>query len=180
MKKKKSQLPKGKVKPESASPAPSESRRTFVNRLWKALGVLAAVEFSGVVGAFLFSGKRNRKAPVPQRLVEAGPVDSFQPDSVTVFRGGRFYLVRLKDGGFLALSLRCTHLGCSVQWEAEKNRFVCPCHSSVFALSGEVKSPPAPRALDYYPVHIENGMVKVDVGRRMQRQKFSKKQVVYA
>ncbi|MEH2274266.1 MAG: hypothetical protein V7K40_05525 [Nostoc sp.] len=24
----------------------------------------------------------------------------------------------------------CTHLGCTVEWELEKNHFICPCHGS--------------------------------------------------
>ncbi len=39
---------------------------------------------------------------------------------------------------------------------------MCPCHSSSFDITGEVLSPPAPRALDLHPVRIENGIVKVD------------------
>jgi cytochrome b6-f complex iron-sulfur subunit len=94
--------------------------------------------------------------------------------------GGRFYLARQADGGFIALSLRCTHLGCSVSWEENRNRFICPCHSSSFDISGEVMNAPAARALDYYPVFIENGIVKVDIGTLKERNTFRKDQLVYA
>jgi cytochrome b6-f complex iron-sulfur subunit len=94
--------------------------------------------------------------------------------------GGRFYLARQQDGGFIALSLRCTHLGCSVSWEDAKKRFICPCHSSAFDISGEVLNPPAARALDYYPVLIENGIVKVDVSDLRERKTFRKEQLIYA
>ena len=47
-------------------------------------------------------------------LVVAGPSDAFAPGRVTAFPAGKFYLVRLEDGGFLALNRQCTHLGCSV------------------------------------------------------------------
>ena len=74
---------------------------------------------------------------------------------VTAFPGGRFYLVRLQDGGFLALSSTCTHLECSVPWSEKERKFPCPCHGSVFDITGQVLSPPAPRALDLFPVSIE-------------------------
>jgi cytochrome b6-f complex iron-sulfur subunit len=93
--------------------------------------------------------------------------------------GGRFYLARQKDGGFIALSLRCTHLGCSVSWEDDKKRFICPCHSSAFDISGEVLNPPAARALDYYPVLIEGGVVKVDISTIKERSSSRKDQLVY-
>jgi cytochrome b6-f complex iron-sulfur subunit len=156
-----------------------ESRRSFLRKIWGGLGILAAVEFSAVVFGFLFSGKGNKNVYIPKQLVDAGSVNSYESNSVTVFRGGRFYLTRLEDGGFIALSLRCTHLGCSIEWEEDKDRFICPCHSSAFSMNGDVQNPPAPKALDYYPIIIEKGNIKVDVGTRVQRDRFSKEQIVY-
>ena len=48
-----------------------------------------------------------------------------------------------------------------VPWEAPQNQFVCPCHASAFDARGDVLNPPAPRALDLFPVIIEAGLVKV-------------------
>ena len=157
-----------------------ESRRIFLKRLWMALGLLAGAEFIGVISGFLFSGKGNSKETEAKKLIEAGLVESFKPNSVTPFRGGRFFLARLEDGGFIAISLRCSHLGCSINWEENKKRFICPCHASAFDIEGEVLNPPAPKALDYYPVVIENGVVKVDVGTLKQREKFNRDQLTYA
>jgi cytochrome b6-f complex iron-sulfur subunit len=157
-----------------------ESRRNFLKKLWMGLGLLAGAEIIGVVSGFLFSGKGNSKETETKKLIEAGPVDSFEPNSVTPFRGGRFFLARLDDGGFIAISLRCTHLGCSINWEENKKLFICPCHASAFNINGDVLNPPAPKALDYYPVVIENGIVKVDVGTRKEREKFNKDQLTFA
>ena len=154
------------------------SRRSFLRKLWVGLGILAGAEFVGVVFAFL----RPRKPPVRKTdfggIIEAGPIDDFEPDSVTAFIRGQFYLSRLKDGGFLALSRKCTHLGCTVPWDSEGNIFLCPCHSSAFDRTGEVISPPAPRALDLHPVDIENGIVRVDTGKKIKRKSFKISQVV--
>jgi cytochrome b6-f complex iron-sulfur subunit len=155
------------------------SRRDFFGQTWKWLGILAVVEVIGMCTAFLFSGKA-KKTEVRKQLLEAGPVNSFANNSVTAFAGGRFYLARQNDGGFIALSLRCTHLGCSVNWEESQKRFVCPCHSSMFDMSGEVLNAPATRALDYYPVVIENDLVKVDVGTIIERNSYRKDQLQYA
>jgi cytochrome b6-f complex iron-sulfur subunit len=161
------------------SPAPGITRRDFFGMAWKGLGIVVALETVGTITAYFFSGK-NKKVSVPKQLLEAGPVDSFEPGSVSAFMGGRFYLARQKDGGFIALSLRCTHLGCSISWEGSKNRFICPCHSSAFDIGGEVLNPPAARALDYYPVLIENGVVKVDIGTLKERKTSRKDQLTYA
>lgn len=156
-----------------------ESRRNFLKKLWIGLGLLAGAEFIGVMAGFLFTGKGNKEKTEAGKLIEAGPVDSFKPDSVTPFRGGRFFLARVDDGGFIAISLRCTHLGCSINWEEDKKLFICPCHASSFNINGDVLNPPAPKALDYYPVIIENGIVMVDVGIRKEREKFFKDQLTY-
>ena len=158
---------------------PSDSRRRFLSWLWIALGVIALAEIIGMVIAFLSPRARRGKSGDSGAVIEAGPVDKFQPESVTAFVRGRFYLARLKDGGFLALSRKCTHLGCSVPWLADEKRFVCPCHASAFDIRGAVVNPPAPRALDMYPVAIENNIVKVDTAKLMKRDRFSADQVVY-
>ena len=153
-------------------------RRRFVNRLWALLTGVLVLEIAWVAGAFL--RPRGRAGAASASLVVAGPADDFAPGSVTAFPGGRFYLARLADGGFLALDRTCTHLGCTVPWNPETHRFDCPCHASAFDIAGDVLSPPAPRPLDLYTVRIENGIVKVDTGRRVRRTAFDPSQVVRA
>ena len=105
----------------------------------------------------------------------AGSVEDFPVNSVTPDRINKYFLVRAEDGGFLALSLICSHLGCSVLWDKTKNQFICPCHSSAFDKFGNVINSPAPRALDYFPVIIEAGKVKVDMSQKDRSGKNSKK-----
>jgi len=155
------------------------SRRSFLTKLWFALGLVALAEFIAVALAFLRPAKRAARREKAEAIITAGEVDSFSPDSVTAFVRGRFYLSRLADGGFLALSRKCTHLGCTVPWVAAENKFVCPCHASAFDIAGNVVSPPAPRPLDIYAVTIENEMVKVDTGKPIKRSEFKSGQVVY-
>ena len=47
------------------------------------------------------------------------------------------------------------------------------------AASLTTPSPPADRALDMFAVRIENGIVKVDTGKTIRRQRFEKSQAVY-
>ena len=60
--------------------------------------------------------------------------------------------MRLDDGGLLALSCKCTHLGCTVPWVEKEKKFLCPCHASAFDITGNVINSPAARALDTFPV----------------------------
>ena len=160
------------------SPVPEPSRRGFLGRVWLLLGGVVLAEAVWVVSTF-FKPRRRRIAEADAgSIVIAGPVNRFEPGSVTAFPEGRFYLARLVDGGFLAIHRECTHLGCSVPWVATEDRFVCPCHASSFDITGDVLSPPAPRPLDVFPVRIENNIVKVDIRRPIRRQSFAVSQVV--
>ena len=155
------------------------SRRSFLNILWLSLGLVALVEFVTVTFAFLRPQKSKARRERSDAIVSGGALDQFMPDSVTAFVRGRFYLARLADGGFLALSRKCTHLGCTIPWVEEDKKFICPCHGSAFDITGNVISSPAPRALDMYPVIIENDIVKVDTGKLLKRSEFRADQVTY-
>jgi len=155
------------------------SRRAFLNRLWAGLGVLALAELVALLVTFFKPRQSRQTASSEDAVVVAGSVDRFEPGTVSAFVQGKFYLARLEDGGFLALSRRCTHLSCTVPWVAAESRFVCPCHASAFDIRGNVVSPPAPRALDLYPVTIENNVVKVDTARLFKRSGFEPGQATY-
>ena len=58
-------------------------------------------------------------------------------------------------GEVVVYAPNCPHLGCAYRWEDEKGKFFCPCHNSVFDLSGKVLAGPAPRPLDTLPVKVE-------------------------
>jgi len=155
------------------------SRRSFLTIVWTVLGVAAVGELIVVIITFLRRGKSGKISGKAGDLIEAGNADSFPVNSVTANIQGRFYLCRMEDGGFLALSSRCTHLGCSVPWKENEKRFACPCHGSSFDMTGCVVTSPAPRPLDMYPVYIENNVVKVDAGKSTRRDKFLKDQLAY-
>jgi len=147
-------------------------RRRFLNAVWAFFGLIAAAEFGWVGLSFLNSRKERNRPVETERVVTAGPLERFKPGTVTAIPNGGFYLARLEDGGFLALSRTCTHLGCSIPWNEEKKQFICPCHGSTFDLTGEVLTAPAPRPLDIYPTRIENGVVKVDMAAPRKRERF--------
>ncbi len=158
--------------------APDSGRRRFLNRLWALLGLAAAAELCVIGASFLVSRARREDRDKDAAVVIAGTVDQFKPGSVTAIPKGRFFLSRLPDGGFLALSPACTHLGCMVTWDEKQNRFACPCHGSAFSAAGEVLTGPASRPLDYYPTRIENGVVKTDASTALRRSGFEPDQAV--
>jgi cytochrome b6-f complex iron-sulfur subunit len=156
------------------------SRRRFFNWIWAGLGLIAVGEMAWAIISFIRPLPARKSEPDENSLITAGPAEKFTRETVTAFPRGGFYLVRLEDGGFLALSRKCTHLGCTVPWITEEKRFVCPCHASIFDMRGAVIQSPAPRALDLFPVKIENGIVRVDIRHSVRRTGFTSDQPVYA
>lgn len=71
-------------------------------------------------------------------------------------------LIQLEDKSFAAFSLVCTHLGCIVKWEPQKNDFHCPCHAGKFDTNGQVTAGPPPSPLTKYKVVVEAGDVYVE------------------
>ncbi len=158
---------------------PEKTRRSFLNIFWLILGGVALAEFVAVVFAFLRPRKTKAVAENAESIITAGAVERFTPNSVVAFVRGKFYLARLADGGFLALSRTCTHLGCTIPWNEKEMKFACPCHGSAFDITGNVIDDPAPRALNIYPITIENNIIKVDARKPIKRSAFRVEQVVY-
>jgi glycine/D-amino acid oxidase-like deaminating enzyme/nitrite reductase/ring-hydroxylating ferredoxin subunit len=54
------------------------------------------------------------------------------------------------------VSLTCTHLGCTVRWNAAETTWDCPCHGSRFGHDGTVLQGPAVRDLRRFDVTVED------------------------
>ncbi len=157
-----------------------KDRRSFLRRAWKILGLVAVAELIVFVVSLLKPSKEAGSSEPEATIRVIGNIEDFPPGTVTPDRINKLYIVREMDGGFLALSIVCPHLGCSVLWDETKRQFDCPCHSSAFDRQGVVLSSPAPRPLDYFPVIIGEGKVKVDISRQTKRKRFEQEQVTYA
>ena len=152
------------------------SRRNFLRLGWRMLNALAAIELVGA--GVLFLRSRAQEGTYGS-LVKAGGIEDFPAGSVTEFPEGNFFLARAQDGGFLALYKRCPHLGCSVDWVEEDERFYCPCHASSFSVYGDHENDASPRALDTFPVSFKDGVVLVDTTKIVKRERFETSQLSY-
>ena len=88
------------------------------------------------------------------------PVVSERQDAWNKFpqvRVGAVYLRRMGKE-VQALNVVCPHAGCFVNYSANHNHYVCPCHDSVFGLDGAIKNPrsPSPRPLDTLEVKVND------------------------
>jgi Rieske Fe-S protein len=83
------------------------------------------------------------------RAGEVEGVDEIAPGDGAIVRRGVHRIAAYRDpqGMLHEMNARCTHLGCSVRWNATERSWDCPCHGSRFDALGEVLSGPAVAAL---------------------------------
>ncbi|MFA5515432.1 MAG: Rieske (2Fe-2S) protein [Desulfuromonadales bacterium] len=79
------------------------------------------------------------EAPAGQAVLRLKKAE-VPPDGALVFRQARVAVLRAGEDIY-ALSLACTHLGCTVT--VTPTELVCPCHGSAFARTGEALRGPA-------------------------------------
>ncbi|NJR65034.1 MAG: ubiquinol-cytochrome c reductase iron-sulfur subunit [Leptolyngbyaceae cyanobacterium CRU_2_3] len=62
-----------------------------------------------------------------------------------------------------AVSPRCTHTACTVEWHKNMDAFVCPCHGARFDSTGKVLRGPAEKPLQAYAVKVEGDDILVQI-----------------
>jgi len=125
----------------------SQSRRKFITTLTLLLAS------GGLLVRYLTPrSSGNRKA-----LASAAAAD-VPPGGALLFRSQRLALLR-DDSGCYALSLICTHLGCTVTVTGDS--FSCPCHGSRFDRQGKVEKGPANAPLRRLELVETDGLIKV-------------------
>ena len=168
----------GARKPKRKKPS-GPSRRAFLRNSMAVgwLGVLGSFggaslamlwpNLSGGFGAVLAAG--NAEDILEQIRSDQQPFE---------FPEGRAYLVEydpdddptgeyeeLTNGApLMAIYQVCVHLGCKVPFCDTSQWFECPCHGSAYNRWGEYRGGPAPRGLDRFPVHVEDGELMIDTG----------------
>ena len=86
------------------------------------------------------------------------PAGELPPSGALVYRETRVAVVR-EGGDLYALSLVCTHLGCTVT--VTPTGLLCPCHGSVYDRQGELLTGPATRPLHRYRVERQGELLVV-------------------
>ena len=136
----------------------SSGRRTFLEVCLGSLGVIAAAAVSWPLVRYLAprSGSENAgKVVIADKDVPEGEAKFFE------FAGSAAVLVRKRGGDLVAFSAVCTHLGCIVQWEKDKQDFLCPCHAGHYSADGDVTAGPPPNPLKKLPFTVSGGNIIV-------------------
>ena len=93
---------------------------------------------------------------VRDRVVNRGtrPIEELEPGEgdIVSHQGEKVAGFRDDEGNLTAVSTRCTHLGCQVNWNAAERSWDCPCHGSRFGTDGRVLQGPAVHRLELKPM----------------------------
>ncbi len=65
--------------------------------------------------------------------------------------------------GYVALDSTCTHQGCTIGYSSTLNNFPCPCHGSIYSITGSVLNGPATVALKSYAVSKSGNILTISL-----------------
>jgi len=136
------------------------NRRRFVN-------LFLGGSILGTAASFLYPVIRYlippRQAEAAAKRLAAARVGEMAPNSAKLFRFGSTpaILVNTAEGQLRAFSAVCTHLTCTVNYEADTGTLFCPCHNGRFDLAGNVVSGPPPRPLESFAVEVSGNEIYV-------------------
>lgn len=131
-------------------------RRGFLKLLLTILGSIALI-LAGYPTLRFFSPAK-KKAKTERLVLSKAELLRDNVKEVT-FDNTPAIVINVPGKGLIALSRVCTHLGCLVSYEEERNILLCPCHAGIYDLEGNVISGPPPLPLPNYPLSIEGDKV---------------------
>ncbi len=132
-----------------------------INKTRGRRGVLHGI-FYGVLALLGYPVLRFVGFTLPRKPVQV-QVEQSVPSRSGILARDDFFLFD-RNGKNWAVSRRCTHLGCRVNYREEGNFLECPCHQSRFrAEDGAVLHGPALRPLPLYPVEKRSGGYVVSI-----------------
>jgi cytochrome b6-f complex iron-sulfur subunit len=134
------------------------NRRGFLKLLASVLGLSALGAFLYPIFRFLTPGAAAVKAKsvtLPQSEIPVGASKDL------LIMGTPSIIIHTSDKGYIALSRVCTHLGCLVNYDKQRQIFICPCHAGMYDLEGNVISGPPPQPLPRYAVRVADGDIVI-------------------
>lgn len=127
------------------------NRREFLQKVLAVLGLTTLVSF--LYPFYKYFSPRTGEGGAKQLVLSKKDIPPGEAKDI-VFNNTPGVLINRPDKGFIALSRVCTHLGCLVDYQKDKKRFLCPCHAGTYDLSGNVISGPPPKPLPQFPLKV--------------------------
>jgi len=140
------------------------SRKYFIQVAIGGAGFCYAAALGYPVYRYLASPVERAESAAAVTEVTLNDAQKIAPGSVLMFKFGSkpAMLIHHKDDTWTAMLAVCTHLGCTVQYEPDKNRIYCACHGGVYdPKTGANVSGPPPKPLKKFNVKINEQSVLV-------------------
>lgn len=140
------------------------SRRTLIQIGVSAVGACYAGALGYPVYRYLATPAVRARAQGQVTAVSIPEKDLPEPGTATMFLFGArpSMLIHHQDGRWVAFDAVCSHLGCTVRYDAQNQRISCPCHGGSYDVNtGEVLGGPPPKPLKAYRVEVNDGNVVV-------------------
>lgn len=156
--------------PETLDNAPEDAgeegftRRGFVKVALGGVGLAYAAAVGYPLYRYLNSPVEASVAAAAVKEVTLADAQKLPKGSALMFKFGAkpALLIHHKDDTWIGLDAVCTHMGCTVAYEPDKDRIHCACHGGVYdAHTGANVSGPPPRPLTKYAVNIGSDSVVV-------------------
>jgi cytochrome b6-f complex iron-sulfur subunit len=135
--------------------------------IWGGLGAAAAV-YAGALGypVYRYLADPAEEAAELAKVTEMELPEEELPaaGSATILQFGarKAILIRHDDDTMVCFSAVCTHLGCTVAYQADQDRIYCACHGGVYdPRTGQNVSGPPPRPLEEFNVERLDGKVVI-------------------
>ena len=133
------------------------SRKIFVRAALGGVGVCYAAAIGYPVYRYLASPVERAENATAVTEVTLKDAQKLGPGTSLMFKFGSkpALLIHHADDSWVALDAVCTHLGCTVEYEAGQNRIHCACHGGVYdPKTGANVSGPPPRPLKRYTARV--------------------------
>jgi menaquinol-cytochrome c reductase iron-sulfur subunit len=149
------------------------TKRGFLKLATGALTLLVGLAVGiPLIGTIIGPSFRMKK-PVWAKVGDISPLSLDQPTNMKFpFKTEDAYLretvihevwvIKHSPSEVTVFSPICPHLGCRYSWHPETLEFACPCHGSIYSITGKVLGGPAPRPLDTLPMRLEKGELFVE------------------
>ncbi len=147
---------------QSAGTGDSGGRRAFLDTILGTGFVTTLVAMAYPVWRFLIPPESGEPAVAS---VVAATLAEMPPNSGRLVRFGNRpgLLIRTAEGEFRAFSGICSHLDCTVQYQADTSQIWCACHNGFYDEAGNVVSGPPPRRLEQFIVNVRGDVGKEEV-----------------
>ena len=137
------------------------SRRSFMKAL---VGLAGLIGVGVVVGSIKLPAPASSTTPTSTNTQTGAAqgsvanVNELQISSPVYFEYPAGYpnaLIKNTDGSLTAVSMLCTHVCCECSFDSASKVFYCPCHGSVFDISGKVVRGPASADLPTIQLRVD-------------------------